>query len=100
MSSNLGPCGHTAMKKSKRQKRKCNAKKIYFASCAPIVKNTNQYGIYIPTKSELLAFEKSIDEMKTSIGADYLIFNDLQPIINELRQINPKIDNFEVSMFK
>ncbi len=83
-----------------QQARKCNAKKIYFASCAPIVKNTNQYGIYIPTKTELLAFDKSVDEMKTSIGADYLIFNDLKPIINELRQMNPKIDNFEISMFK
>tara|TARA_Y100000389_G_C17466186_1_gene525793 strand:+ start:3646 stop:5016 length:1371 start_codon:yes stop_codon:yes gene_type:complete len=83
-----------------QQARKCNAKKIYFASCAPIVKNTNQYGIYIPTKTELLAFDKSVDEMKTSIGADYLIFNDLKPIMNELRQMNPKIDNFEISMFK
>ena len=83
-----------------QQARKCNAKKIYFASCAPIVKNTNQYGIYIPTKTELLAFEKSVDKMKDTIGADFLIFNDLNHIINKLRQMNPKIDNFEVSMFK
>ncbi len=82
------------------QARKCNAKKIYFASCAPIVKNTNQYGIYIPTKTELLSYGKNIDEMRKSIGADYLIYNDLKPIINELRQMNPKIDNFEISMFK
>ena len=82
------------------QARKCGAKKIYFASCSPIVKNTNQYGIYIPTKTELLAFENSVNDMRKKIGADYLIFNDLQPIINELRQMNPKIDNFEISMFQ
>ena len=38
--------------------------------------------------------------MRDTIGADFLIFNDLNHIINELRQMNPKIDNFEVSMFK
>ena len=47
-----------------------------------------------------LMIEKSIDNMRKKIGADYLIFNDLQPIINELRQMNPIINDFEVSMFK
>ena len=82
------------------KKQEIIGKKIYFASCAPIVKNTNQYGIYIPTKPELLAFENSVNYMKKKIGADYLIFNDLQPIINELRKMNPLINNFEVSMFQ
>ena len=76
------------------------AKKIYFASCSPIIKNTNKYGIYIPTKEELISYQKKDeDEIRKELGVDYLIYNDLDKIISELKNINKDIDNFEISMF-
>ena len=74
-------------------------KKIYFASCSPIVKNTNKYGIYIPTKEELISFQRNEDEIKRELGIDYLIYNDLEKIIQEMRNLNKNIDGFEISMF-
>ena len=75
-------------------------KKIYFASCSPIIKNTNKYGIYIPTKEELISYQKKDeDEIRKELGVDYLIYNDLDKIISELKNINKDIDNFEISMF-
>ena len=74
-------------------------KKIYFASCSPMIKNTNKYGIYIPTKEELISFQRNEDEIKRELGIDYLIYNDLEKIIQELRNLNKNIDGFEISMF-
>lgn len=74
-------------------------KKIYFASCSPMIKNTNKYGIYIPTKEELISFQRNEDEIKRELGIDYLIYNDLDKIIKELRNLNKNIDGFEISMF-
>lgn len=76
-----------------------NCKNIYFASCAPIIKNTNQYGIYIPTKEELISFNRTEEEIKNKIGVDYLIYNDLNSIIDELKKLNKEISSFEISMF-
>ena len=44
--------------------KKYGCKKIYFASCAPIIKNTNQYGIYIPTQEELISFQRTEEEIR------------------------------------
>ncbi len=74
-------------------------KKIYFASCSPIIKNTNEYGIYIPTKEELISHKRSEEEIKKELGIDYLIYNDIDKIISGLKNINKDIDNFEISMF-
>jgi len=79
--------------------REYGANNIYFASCSPIVKETNQYGIYIPTRKELISFERNLDEIKRTINVDFLIYHDLPTISNELKKMNPKIDNFETSMF-
>ena len=80
--------------------RKYGCKKIYFASCSPIIKNTNRYGIYIPTKEELISYQKKDeDEIRKELGVDYLIYNDLDKIISELKNLNKDIDNFEISMF-
>lgn len=76
------------------------AKTIYFGSCSPIIVNTNQYGINIPTKEELISFNRNEDEIAKSLGVDYLIYNDLDKIVSKLRQISPNIDGFEISMFK
>ena len=82
-----------------RMIKKYGCKKIYFASCSPIIKNTNNYGIYIPTREELISFNRTEEEIKKELEVDYLIYNNLEPIIDGLKQLNKDIDNFEISMF-
>ena len=79
--------------------KKYGCKKIYFASCSPIIKSTNNYGIYIPTREELISFNRDEEEIKQELEVDYLIYNDLDKIIDGLKEINKDIDNFEISMF-
>lgn len=79
--------------------RSYGAKTIYFASCAPVVKETNQYGIYIPTREELVSFERTEEQIRELINVDYLIYNDLDKITEELKTLNCQIDGFETSMF-
>tara|TARA_Y100000389_G_scaffold188243_1_gene210604 strand:- start:2248 stop:3624 length:1377 start_codon:yes stop_codon:yes gene_type:complete len=80
--------------------KKFKPKKIIFASCSPVIRNTNQYGIYIPTKTELISYNKDVTEIQQELGVDHLIYNDLDSIIKTLKNINPKINGFETSMFK
>lgn len=79
--------------------RECNCKNIYFASCAPIIKNINNYGIYIPTQKELLSHNNSLADMAKILDVDELIFNDLYDIIHTLKLLNLNINSFETSMF-
>ena len=74
----------------------CN---LYFASAAPPVVNTNKYGIFIETTNELIAYNKTNEEIAKEIGVSKVIFNDLNDIIEKLKLINPLIDDFEKSMF-
>jgi amidophosphoribosyltransferase len=79
--------------------RKAGAKQIVFASIAPPVVHPNIYGIAIPTSEELIAYKKTHKEICDVLGADELIYNDLEDVINVCRQINPNIDDFETSCF-
>ena len=74
-------------------------KKIYFASCSPIIKNTNNYGIYIPTQEELISYQRNEEEIRKELQVDYLIYNSLDKIIANLKQMNNNIKDFEISMF-
>ena len=62
--------------------KQAGAKKIYFASAAPIVKYPNVYGIDIPTSTELIAYDKNELEIAIAIGADKIFYNDLQDVID------------------
>ena len=62
--------------------KQAGAKKIYFASAAPIVKYPNVYGIDIPTSTELIAYDKNEHEIAIAIGADKIFYNDLQDVID------------------
>jgi amidophosphoribosyltransferase len=80
--------------------RNAGAKNIYFASIAPPVIYPNYYGISIPTSEELVAHNRSIDEITEFIGADYVIYNDLKDIVKHCASLNPKkIQMFETSCF-
>ena len=75
------------------------AKKVYFASLAPAVKYPNKYGIAIPTKTELIAYKKTDKEIAEILGSDFVIYNELDSIINVCKELNSKIDYFETSCF-
>lgn len=57
------------------------AKKVYFASASPPVRWPDMYGVDLPTRGELIAYKKTEDEIRKSIGADVLIYQDLGDLI-------------------
>ncbi|HEX7964100.1 MAG TPA: amidophosphoribosyltransferase [Gammaproteobacteria bacterium] len=79
--------------------RDVGANKVYFASAAPPVKYANVYGIDMPTSHELVAHDKTEDEVAKFIGADKLIYQDIDDLIDAVRRGNPRIQRFETSVF-
>ncbi len=79
--------------------REAGAKKVYFASAAPPVRYPNVYGIDIPTSQELVAYNRTEQEVCESIGADWLIYQDVEDLINAARAGNPEIKEFDASCF-
>ncbi|AAK02785.1 amidophosphoribosyltransferase [Pasteurella multocida] len=79
--------------------RAAGAKKIYFASAAPEIRYPNVYGIDMPTKNELIAYGRDVDEIAKLIGVDKLIFQDLDALTGSVQQENPSIQDFDCSVF-
>ncbi len=79
--------------------RDAGAKKVYFASAAPPVRFPNVYGIDMPTTSELVAHGRTVEELCTLLGADRLIFQDLEDLIDAVRHKHSKIQRFDCSVF-
>ena len=79
--------------------REAGARKVYLASAAPPVRYPNIYGIDMPTGSELVAHNRSVEEIRQIIGADVLIYQDLDAMKRVIREINPEIVEFEASCF-
>ena len=79
--------------------REAGAKKVYFASAAPPVRYPNVYGIDMPDASELVAAGQTDDEVRTIIGADWLIYQDLTDLVHAVRHDNAKITDFDTSCF-
>ena len=90
--------GHTS-KKIIQMVRKCGAKKVYFASASPPVRFQNVYGIDMPATEELIANNKSIKEIRKYIGADELIYQELEDLKRSAHTGNPSIKKFEDSVF-
>jgi amidophosphoribosyltransferase len=63
------------------------------------VRYPNVYGIDMPTSRELIANGRNDDEVAREIGADRLIYQDLDALIEDCRSVNPKVTNFEASCF-
>lgn len=79
--------------------REAGAKKVYLASAAPQVCHPNVYGIDMPTASELIAYNRSVEQISDCIGSDALIFQDLQDLKDAVAKQNPGVDGFECSVF-
>lgn len=79
--------------------REAGARKVYMASAAPPVRFPNVYGIDMPTKEELIAHGRSIEEIREYIGADALIYQDVDAMKRVVHALNPGILGFEASCF-
>ncbi len=79
--------------------RDSGAAKVYFASAAPPVRYPNVYGIDMPTVSELVAHGRTVPELEKLLGADRLIFQDLEDLIDAVRHKHSKIERFDCSVF-
>ena len=79
--------------------RDAGAKKVYFASAAPPVRHPNVYGIDMPSVDELIAYNRTVDEVARLIGADWLVYQDLEDLIAAAHKGNPEIGEFDASCF-
>ena len=79
--------------------RESGAKKVYFCSAAPAVRYPNVYGIDMPAAEELVAHARTEEEVASYIGADWLVYQDLDDLIECSKIGNPKIDRFDTSVF-
>lgn len=79
--------------------REAGARQVFFASASPPVRHANVYGIDMPTRAELIAAFRTDEEICREIGADALVYQDLEDLRHAVRQVNPGIAEFETSCF-
>ena len=89
----------TTSKQIIQMARDAGAKKVYFASAAPPVRYANVYGIDMPSRSELVANGRTDEEIGQFIGADRLLYQRLEDLIEAVREGNPKISRVDASCF-
>ena len=80
--------------------RTAGAKKVYFASASPPIRYQNVYGIDMAATTELIAHNRTEDEISELIGADWLIYQDLEDLIESAKYGNPSIQQFECSVLE
>lgn len=79
--------------------RDAGAKKVYFASAAPEVKYPNVYGIDMPSATELIAHNRTVEQVADAIGADWLVYQDIEDLIAASAEGNPEIPRFDCAVF-
>ena len=89
----------TTSKEIVQMARDAGARKVYLASAAPPVRFPNVYGIDMPTADELVAHNRSIEEIRRIIGCDALIYQDVEGMKRAIGALNPRLAGFEASCF-
>jgi amidophosphoribosyltransferase len=89
----------TTSKEIVQMARDAGARKVFMASAAPPVRFPNVYGIDMPTSAELIAHNRSIEEIRQFIGADALIYQDVAAMKRVVNALNPAVRGFEASCF-
>ena len=89
----------TTSKQIIQMAREAGANKVYIASAAPPVRYPNVYGIDMPAANELVAHDRSEAEVGEYIGADWLIYQDLEDLVDAVQKGNRSIKKFDCSCF-
>jgi amidophosphoribosyltransferase len=79
--------------------RAAGAKNVYFCSAAPAVRYPTVYGIDMPSAHELIAHNRSTEEVAELIGADWLLYQDLSDLIDAVGGGKVKIEHFDCAVF-
>ncbi len=79
--------------------RESGAKRVYLASAAPPVRYPNVYGIDMPTSTELIAFNRTVEEVAEIIGVDWLVYQDIEDLLSSARRGNQELTHFDTSCF-
>jgi len=89
----------TTSKQIVQMAREAGAKKVYMASAAPPVRYPNVYGIDMASHEEFVAHDRNIEQITEVIGADWLVYQDLEDLIKAVRRGNEAITHFDSSCF-
>ena len=89
----------TTSKEIVQMAREAGARKVYMASAAPPVRYPNVYGIDMPTSEELVAHGRTAEEVRQIIGADALIYQDVDAMKRAISSLNPAVVSFDASCF-
>ncbi len=89
----------TTCKEIVQMARDAGARNVYFASAAPPVRYPNVYGIDMPSANELIAHDRTVEEVRDLIGADWLVYQDLEDLVACVDDVNDDIDGWECSVF-
>ncbi|HXD84726.1 MAG TPA: amidophosphoribosyltransferase [Rudaea sp.] len=89
----------TTSKQIIQMAREAGAKKVYFASAAPPVRFPNVYGIDMPAPAELVAHDRTEQQVQELIGADWLVYQDLADLEAAVAEGNEKLTRFDSSCF-
>ena len=89
----------TTSKQIIQMAREAGARKVYFASAAPPVRFPNVYGIDMPAAAELVAHGRSEEEVQALLGADWLVYQDLDDLIATVAEGNEALTHFDTSCF-
>ncbi len=89
----------TTSKEIIQMARDAGAKKVIMASCAPPIRYSNVYGIDMPSRQELVAYGRTVEQVAEYIQADMVIYQTLEDLIDSVQQFNPELKQFDCSVF-
>ena len=89
----------TTSKQIVQMAREAGARKVYMASAAPPVRYPNVYGIDMASHEEFVAHDRTVEEITKVIGADWLVYQDLDDLIKAVRKGNEALTQFDSSCF-
>ena len=89
----------TTSKQIVQMAREAGAKRVFLISASPPIRYPNIYGIDMPVPGELIAHNRSVDQICSYIGADVLFYQDLDDLVAAVQKGNPKLKHFDCSMF-
>ncbi len=89
----------TTSKEIIQMARDAGAKSVTFASAAPPVRYPHVYGINMPSRQELVAHGRTIPEIAEELGADYLVYQEVEDLKAAILESSPDVEDLDMSCF-